>query len=276
VETAIIEVPTISSGDLATLDNSQNIPDFWDIVKTESETWLGYKFPSEFEILPSKAEHAGQVAMLHIEGIKTGFISSLGLDFVTALYEAIAESEHAFGFVCTSPDKPDKILGFVAFSSHLGSLYKSVLKKKGLRFTLILAKKMSSFGRIKRVCETLLYPNKTDKMELPEPELLSIVIAPEARRMGIGSMLIDKGLEHCLSLGIEKVKVLVAGTNEPANCLYQKCGFEFVQQIDSHGVLSNLYVCDTATTTKPVPKVMLDRAATMSTETEKFQPILAA
>lgn len=248
METAIIEVPTISSGDLATLDNSQNIPDFWDIVKTESETWLGYKFPSEFEILPSKAEHAGQVAMLHIEGIRTGFISSLGLDFVTALYEAIAESEHAFGFVCTSPDKPDKILGFVAFSSHLGSLYKSVLKKKGLRFTLILAKKMSSFGRIKRVCETLLYPSKTDKMELPEPELLSIAIAPEARRMGIGSMLIDKGLEHCLSLGIEKVKVMVAGTNEPANCLYQKCGFEFIKQVDSHGVPSNLYVCDTIMT----------------------------
>jgi ribosomal protein S18 acetylase RimI-like enzyme len=113
-------------------------------------------------------------------------------------------------------------------------------------------------------------------MELPEPELLSIVIAPEARRMGIGSMLIDKGLEHCLGLGIEKVKVMVAGTNEPANCLYRKCGFEFIKQVDSHGVPSNLYVCDTATTTKPVPKVMLDRAATMSTETEKFQPILAA
>ena len=41
---------------------------------------------------------ASQVARLHITGISTGFISSLGLEFVTALYEAIAESEYSFGF----------------------------------------------------------------------------------------------------------------------------------------------------------------------------------
>ena len=32
------------------------------------------------------------VARLHIQGIPTGFISSLGQKFVTALYESIAES----------------------------------------------------------------------------------------------------------------------------------------------------------------------------------------
>ncbi|MGB7581128.1 MAG: hypothetical protein WBL85_01590 [Sedimentisphaerales bacterium] len=35
---------------------------------------------------------ASQVARLHISGIATGFISLLGQEFVTALYEAIAES----------------------------------------------------------------------------------------------------------------------------------------------------------------------------------------
>jgi hypothetical protein len=35
------------------------------------------------------------VAALHIEGIKTGFISSLGIDFVTALYESIAEDKNS-------------------------------------------------------------------------------------------------------------------------------------------------------------------------------------
>ena len=37
---------------------------------------------------------APAVAALHIEGITTGFISSLGIDFVTALYEANAKSNN--------------------------------------------------------------------------------------------------------------------------------------------------------------------------------------
>ncbi len=41
-----------------------------------------------------QSEHAEQVARLHIEGIRTGFISSLGIDFVTALYEANAKSNN--------------------------------------------------------------------------------------------------------------------------------------------------------------------------------------
>lgn len=51
----------------------------------------------EFGKLESK--HAEQIATLHIKGINTGFISSLGIDFVTALYEAIAKNKSSFGFV---------------------------------------------------------------------------------------------------------------------------------------------------------------------------------
>ena len=40
-----------------------------------------------------QSKRAEQIAQLHIEGIKTGFISSLGIDFVMALYRAIAKDE---------------------------------------------------------------------------------------------------------------------------------------------------------------------------------------
>ena len=54
------------------------------------------------ELLP---EHASQMAELHISGISTGFISSLGIDFVTALYEAIAQNKSSFGFVARENGK---------------------------------------------------------------------------------------------------------------------------------------------------------------------------
>ncbi|MHC4525760.1 MAG: GNAT family N-acetyltransferase, partial [Planctomycetota bacterium] len=189
------------------------------------------------------AKHARQIAQLHIEGINRGFISSLGIDFVTALYEAIAEDDSCFGIISEN----EEVLGFVAFATDINKLYKSIIRKRGLRFAFLLATKMISFKRIKRVFETLFYPSKVkdDEMNLPSAELLSIVIAPKARRSRQATQLIQKGFDHCHNHGINRVKVMVAADNAPANKLYQKCGFEFAKEIDSHGVLSNIYTTET-------------------------------
>jgi ribosomal protein S18 acetylase RimI-like enzyme len=187
-------------------------------------------------------QDAPAVAALHIEGISKGFISSLGIDFVTALYEAIASSESSFGFVA---EQQGKVLGFVAFTSNLNKLYKSVILKKGVRFAFLLAGKMFSLQRVKKVFETLLYPAKVKKMDLPSAELLSIVIVKEARGKNIATQLVQKGLEQCRKNQIDKVKVLVAADNNAANKLYLKSGFKLSGQIDSHGIASNIYVIDT-------------------------------
>ena len=184
-------------------------------------------------------QDAAEFANLHIEGINTGFISSLGIDFVTALYEAITQSEDSFGFVAR---ENNKILGFVVFTANLSKLYKSVILKKGCRFALLLAGKMFSLKRIKTMFETLFYPRRVKKLDLPHAELLSIIVAEEARGKGLATELVKKGLEACRLRGIEKVKVLVGADNEPANKLYLHCGFELFGRVMNHGVLSNIYV----------------------------------
>ena len=67
-------------------------------------------------IKPLSKSFSPQTANLHTQGISTGFISSLGVEFVTALYEAIAEDKNSFGFVKV---EEEKVLGFVAFSTNL-------------------------------------------------------------------------------------------------------------------------------------------------------------
>ncbi|OQY05656.1 MAG: hypothetical protein B6I25_05370 [Planctomycetales bacterium 4572_13] len=186
-----------------------------------------------------KKQHAAQVANLHIKGISTGFISSLGVGFVTALYESIAEDKNSFGFVAL---EDDKVLGFAAFSSNLSKLYKFVIWKKGLKFGFIVARRMLSIQNIKKIGANLFYPKKMKQMNLPDAELLSIVVAPEGRGKGIAKQFTEAGLEECRKRQIEKVKVLVAADNEAANKLYQKCGFQLAAQIDSHGVKSNVFV----------------------------------
>lgn len=191
------------------------------------------------QIEPLKRASAGRAANLHIQGIPTGFISSLGLGFVAALYEAITEDKNSFGFVVV---EDDKVLGFVAFSTNLSKLYKHVAFKKGFKFGFILAGRIFSIQTVKKIWANIFYPKKMRRMNLPDAELLSIVIAPEGRGKGIAKQLIEKSFEECANRGIDKVKVLVGTDNEPANKLYQKCRFDLIAQINSHGTSSNVYV----------------------------------
>ena len=189
-----------------------------------------------------KEYDAKKVANLHIQGIPTGFISSLGEDFVASLYKAIAEDENSFGFVAVEDD--DEVLGFVAFSSNLSKLYKHVVLKKGFRFAFILARRMFSLRVIKKIIDNILYPSKMKKSGLPDAELLSIVVSSKARGRGLAKQLVEKGLQECKTRNISQVKVLVADENQPANKLYKNSGFNFHSQLDSHGVKSNIYTAD--------------------------------
>lgn len=200
-------------------------------------------------IVGIKSKHASEIGKLHIEGISAGFISSLGIDFVTALYGVIAQSKSSFGFVAK---EEGSVLGFVAFTTNINKLYKSVILKKGLHFAFLLAGKMFSLHRIKKVFETLFYPSRIKKLELPAAELLSIVVAPESRGKGLGRQLLQKGLAECAKRNIDKVKVLVGADNKPVNNLYLKCGFELFGQIDSHGILSNIYVAEVKRQNQPL------------------------
>ena len=200
------------------------------------------KSQGQVEFKDLQVAHAGQVAALHIQCISTGFISSMGIDFVTSLYDAIVKSKSSLGVVAV---KNEKVIGFVAFTTNLNKLYKSIIRRKGLKFALLLAGNVLSLRRIKKIFETLSYPARIKKMNLPPAELLSIAVAPEERRKGLAGQLIEKGLRLYRKTGVDKVKVLIGADNKAGNKLYLKSGFELIGQIVNHGVLSNIYVAKT-------------------------------
>jgi len=197
---------------------------------------------SQMEFAKLENKHADQIAKLHIKSISTGFISSLGIDFVMALYQAIAHTKTSFGVVV---EQDGQVNGFVAFTTNLNKLYKSVITKSGIKFAFLLAGKIFSLKTIKKVFETLFYPNRIKKLDLPSAELLSVVVAKDAQGKGLGAELIKRGFAECANRKIDKVKVLVGTDNKPANKLYLKCGFELVGQIENHGIISNIYVAKT-------------------------------
>ena len=191
------------------------------------------------ELLP---QHAPEVADLHISGISRGFISSLGKGFVTVLYKAISTSDDGFGYVAL---KDHRVIGFSSFTTNLNALYKSVIWKSGMKFAFLLALKMFSFKRIKNVFETLFYPSRIEKLNLPSAEFLSMAVAKEGRGKGLASRLMQRGFDECARRGFERIKIFAAVEIIPINKMYEKYGFELVGQMENHGVVSNIYVADT-------------------------------
>lgn len=193
------------------------------------------------QIQRMQAVHARDAARLHIQGIDRGFISSLGENFVTALYESIVSSSSSFGYAAL---QGSRVVGFVAFTDNLGRLYRSVVCRGGLRFFFLLSGRLLSFAALRKTMETLFYPKRIEKLDLPSAELLSIVVDASVRGQGVAARLVHAGLEECRQRSLPAVKVLVAAENEKANRLYQKCGFRFKTTIDNHGIKSNIYVID--------------------------------
>ena len=182
-------------------------------------------------------QSAQEIAKLHAECIPTGFISSLGSRFVSQLYAGIAGCRHAF---CLVAVEHGHVVGFIAGAESVGRVYKSVILRRGLFMLSSLLRFVFSGRTIRKIFQTLLYPSRSS--DYPAAEILSVAVASDARRKGIGTMLMRAALEEFERRGISEAKLAVAADNAPANRYYLKEGFHRIADYDSHGVETNIYV----------------------------------
>jgi ribosomal protein S18 acetylase RimI-like enzyme len=187
-------------------------------------------------IRPMRADDAPYVAKLHQEGIPTGFLSSLGVNFLTDLYTAIPSCASGFGYVCDVAGP----VGFVAGAYDVGTLYKEVLRKRGVRMAMRLVAHAIRPSVIKNVWETIRYSEDVGD-ELPSPEILSIAVAKPFQRRGVGGALMRRALAMFRGQGIDRIKVAVWSANESAQSLYRRCGFQLAKTRIHHGLPMTIY-----------------------------------
>ena len=192
---------------------------------------------NNIEIAKPLLKDSKNLALLHKQGIPTGFLSKQPLWFLEALYRYLISNE----IVYVAKDS-NKIIGFVAGSVNTQSLYKKFLKTNYLVLFRFMVKNIFSYQFIRKVYETFLAPKKTKIENDNLPELLSIVVDIDYYGKGIGRKLVNLLEKEFKSQGFDKYKVIVGDSLE-ANKFYKSLGFKLYKKIELHkGDISNIYI----------------------------------
>ncbi len=181
------------------------------------------------------------IATLHKQTISEGFLSKLGIGFLQYLYKFLIQKELVLAF-----KENNHVAGFVSCAlSSKGIMKRFVFSSPGgiFKLTVVLLKNP---GLIKQLLETFRAPGLSESEsgeEIPETELLSISVSPQAQKGGIGTQLLTALEQELKQRNIRKYKVIAGEKLEGANKFYLKNGFVLAKQISIHGKdISNVYV----------------------------------
>src|SRR5262249_36103754 len=160
-----------------------------------------------------------RLAELHATRISEGFLSSLGVGFLTRLYRRITRSRDSFAYV--ELDRPGgRVVGFAAATASTGELYKSFALHDGVVAGARAAPPLLPSWR--RVLETLRYPGN-EGADLPPAEILAVAVDAEAGGRGVGRRVVDAATALLAARGIAEVKVVTGSDNVAALKLYERC-----------------------------------------------------
>ncbi|MDC3397947.1 GNAT family N-acetyltransferase [Gammaproteobacteria bacterium] len=194
------------------------------------------------DVKPHKLDSSDyiSVATLHFDHLNQGFLATLGVPFLTLLYEAIDRDNESALLV----ERVDcSIVGFVTGTRGLGRIYKQLLLKP---FRLIYSLKscLLSPSKIYKIIEVLLISKESNILaDLPQQELLSIVVSPAYQGGGHAENLFKALCSHFREEGASSFSIVVGGNLDRAHSFYTKMGSIPVQEIQVHkGVDSVVYV----------------------------------
>lgn len=180
------------------------------------------------------------IASLHINHINNGFLATLGVPFLTLLYEAIDKDSESILLI----ERVDnKVVGFVAGASGLGRLYKQLLLKP-IRLICSLKSCFLSPSKIYKILEIFLMGIGSQlPANLPRQELLSIVVNPNYQGQGYAENLFKALCSHFSKQDASSFRIVVGRNLNRAHAFYTKMGSVPVKEIQAHkGTDSVVYV----------------------------------
>jgi len=173
-----------------------------------------------------------QVAELHIANINQGFLASLGVGFLSLMYEAIDTSPTSTLLVSESDGC---VVGFVAGGTSMLSIYMRMLRNWP-RLTLSLLPALLSPRRVWRIIEIIRHSGRgSNEDALAKAELLSIAIDPAFRGAARADALYAQLADQFRLRGLTGFKIVVGSSLSGAHKFYQRMGAHPVGTVEVHG-----------------------------------------
>ncbi|MBL8025215.1 MAG: GNAT family N-acetyltransferase [Fibrobacteres bacterium] len=189
-----------------------------------------------------------RVAELHIQGIPFGFLSSMGVSFLAALYRAV--DMHADSVLFVARNDSGEVAGFLSGTISVKRFYKYALSRHCMNLALPVLFKLFSIATIKRIFETLLYPFKKHESEASavsteeaiDCELLSVALDASLHGRGIGKKLVADFELFLRNKDISgEYKVVTSAEDPKSNGFYKSAGFKLHHEFTHHGKKMNEY-----------------------------------
>ena len=162
-----------------------------------------------------------QIARIHIECLELGFLSTLGENFLTLLYESIDECPSSILLV---EKDGDQVVGFIAGARSMRPIYFQLFRRLP---KLIWALRGIVFSprKIWQIVEVILHSNSGSSWQRgASHELLSIAVSSNFRGKGIATKLYKRLEYYCAKRGVDSFCIFVGDDLKAAKLFYAKMG----------------------------------------------------
>ena len=178
------------------------------------------------------------VAKLHIDSVKTGFLPSLGVKFLALMYQCIDEENFS---TLILKYKDYKLVGFVAGTLGTSGLFRAILHHP-IDLIQALIPLIFNVKIIKKMINILRHMSGSERNRYPKAELLTICVQQDYRRQGITIDLYQKLSLYFQSSSISEF-IIIVGQSLKANSFYINQGADLVGELQVHqGVNSNIFI----------------------------------
>jgi glycosyltransferase involved in cell wall biosynthesis/GNAT superfamily N-acetyltransferase len=199
-----------------------------DLAERKGLAWAMAGEGEGIAVRRAQPSDAAALAQLHRHSIGTGFLSMLGTGFLTVLYRFLASDSDSLVSVAIADET---VVGFIAGTADTGALYRRFILNRWLAAGVRVFPRLLDPRNLKRVWESFRYGSEHTRAPA---ELLSMAVAPVARRRGVGRRLVEQLLQWSRARGLSAMTVVVASGNDPAIRLYNECGFVDGNEIQVH------------------------------------------
>jgi GNAT superfamily N-acetyltransferase len=184
-------------------------------------------------------EHARQVAEIHAEGQAGTLLTRLGLDFLTTLYAAMADSPSVFGSLAMDGET---IAGVGVAAVNTDRLFRDVKRHHWHRLVWSVARQVLRHpSLIGEIVQSIRYPSR---LSAPpgEAEILFVGLRRSYMRQGIGPALLHHLLDEAYRRGCSSATGVVDRRNRVVRWMIATLpGAHVDREIALHGTTMLIY-----------------------------------